>query len=232
MVSRIDRKQVVDTALRLLNDVGLDGLTLRRIAKELNVQAPALYWHFKNKRELLDEMATEMFRRMTGRLVAGGAGGAGAGPDGRTWQEALLDGCRAMRCELLGYRDGGKVFSGTRMTDESYAGPLDGLLRTFTEAGFTLRDAARAWWTAYNYTVGLVIEEQSVHPEPGQPEARDPAYDLADRERRLIEDYPLAARAGEEMFGDIEQNFEAGLGVIVAGIAATLGPDAGSRAGS
>lgn len=65
MVSRIDRRQVVDTALRLLNEVGLDGLTLRRIAKELNVQAPALYWHFKNKQELLDEMATEMFRRMT-----------------------------------------------------------------------------------------------------------------------------------------------------------------------
>ncbi|MFC9236691.1 TetR/AcrR family transcriptional regulator C-terminal domain-containing protein [Streptomyces decoyicus] len=225
MVSRIDRKQVVDTALRLLNEVGLDGLTLRGIAKELNVQAPALYWHFKNKQELLDEMATEMIRRMAGRLVTGGAG---AGPGGRTWQETLLDGCRAMRRELLAYRDGGKVFSGTRMTDESYAGPLDGLLRTFTEAGFSLRDAARAWWTAYNYTVGLVIEEQSVHPEPGRPEARDPAYDLADRERRLIEDYPLAALAGEEMFGDIEQNFEAGLGIIVAGIAATLGPDAGS----
>ncbi|MET7800471.1 TetR/AcrR family transcriptional regulator C-terminal domain-containing protein [Streptomyces decoyicus] len=225
MVSRIDRKQVVDTALRLLNDVGLDGLTLRRIAKELNVQAPALYWHFKNKQELLDEMATEMFRRMAGRLVTGGAG---AGPDGRTWQETLLDGCRALRRELLGYRDGGKVFSGTRMTDASFAGPLDGLLRTFTEAGFTLRGAARAWWTAYNYTVGLVIEEQSVHPEPGQPQARDPAYDLADRERLLMEDYPLAALAGEEMFGDFEQSFEAGLGVITAGIAATLGPDAGS----
>lgn len=72
MVSRIDRKQVVDTALRLLNEVGLDGLTLRGIAKELNVQAPALYWHFKNKQELLDEMATEMVRRMAGSLEGAG----------------------------------------------------------------------------------------------------------------------------------------------------------------
>ncbi|MGW7491415.1 TetR/AcrR family transcriptional regulator C-terminal domain-containing protein [Streptomyces sp. NPDC054786] len=223
MASKLDRNLVVETALRLLNEVGLDGLTLRRIAKELNVQAPALYWHFKNKQELLDEMATEMFRRMSGSLVTGGAG---QGPFDGTWQETLLAGCRGMRRELLGYRDGGKVFSGTRMTDESYAGPLNGMMSRFTEAGFTLRGAARAWWTAYNYTVGLVIEEQSVHPVPGQPDTRDPAYDLADRERRLGADFPLAVLAGQELFGDIEQVFEAGLRIIVAGIAATVGPDA------
>ncbi|SCD86552.1 transcriptional regulator, TetR family, partial [Streptomyces sp. SolWspMP-sol7th] len=62
---RLDRAQVVDTALRLLNEVGLDRLSLRLIAGELEVKAPALYWHFRDKRELLDEMATEMYRRMT-----------------------------------------------------------------------------------------------------------------------------------------------------------------------
>lgn len=219
----------MDTALRLLNEVGLDGLTLRGIAKELNVQAPALYWHFKNKQELLDEMATEMFRRMFGSLAgggSGGSGGSGAGPQGGTWQEMLLDGCRTMRHTLLGYRDGGKVFSGTRMTDDSAAGPLNSLMSCFTQAGFTLKEAARAWWTAYNYTVGQVIEEQSVHPVPGRREARDPVYDQGDRERRLGSDYPLAALAGEEMFGDLEQGFEAGLRIIVAGIEAIVGPDA------
>ncbi len=60
----LDRHRVADTALRLLNEVGLDGLTLRAIAKELDVKAPALYWHFKDKQALLDEMASEMYRRM------------------------------------------------------------------------------------------------------------------------------------------------------------------------
>ncbi|MGY5124832.1 TetR/AcrR family transcriptional regulator C-terminal domain-containing protein [Streptomyces nigrescens] len=227
MVSRIDRKQVVDTALRLLNEVGLDGLTLRRIAKELNVQAPALYWHFKNKQELLDEMATEMFRRMAASLEWEGAEGAG---QGHSWQETLLVACRGLRRELLGYRDGGKVFSGTRMTDESYAGPLDGLLRSLTDVGFTVREAARAWWTAYNYTVGLVIEEQSVYPDPGEPESRDPemrdpAYDVELRAEKIGVGYPLAALAGEEMFGDLDRSFEAGLRIIVAGIEATAGQE-------
>ncbi|MEV6564029.1 TetR/AcrR family transcriptional regulator C-terminal domain-containing protein [Streptomyces kronopolitis] len=225
MVSRIDRKLVADAALRLLNEVGLEGLTLRRIAKELNVQAPALYWHFKNKQELLDEMATEMLRRMTAPLSEPGPGGR---RPGETWQDALSDACRTLRRGLLGYRDGGKVFSGTRMTDESYAMPLDALLRLLTQAGFSAYQAARAWWTAYNFTVGVVIEEQSVYPEPGdpaerRPENRDPAYDLASRSQRLGEEYPLAVSAGDEMFGDLERSFEEGLRIIVAGVAATTG---------
>ncbi|GAB7031449.1 TetR/AcrR family transcriptional regulator [Streptomyces platensis subsp. malvinus] len=222
---------MVTTALRLLDEVGLDGLTLRRIAKELNVQAPALYWHFKNKQELLDEMATEMFRRMAAPLMGQGPDGPGPGAPGHdgTWQDLLLDTCRRLRRELLGYRDGGKVFSGTRMTDTSYAQPLDGLLRRLTAAGFTLAEAAIAWWTAYNFTIGLVIEEQSVHPEPGRPEARDPAYDLERREADLGDCYPLAARAGREMFADLDRSFEAGVRIVLAGIEATAGP--GARAG-
>lgn len=216
MVSRIDRKQVVDTALRLLNEVGLDGLTLRRIAKELNVQAPALYWHFKNKQELLDEMATEMFRRMTTPQFADEAN------LGETWQEMVLRTSRSLRSELLGYRDGGKVFSGTRLTDESFALPLHTAMSRFTDAGFTLGQGARAWWTAYNFTIGLVIEEQSVYPTPGEPGVRDPAYDQERREQLLGASYPLAVQVGREMFGDIERNFEEGLRIIIAGIEATV----------
>ncbi|MGI5470517.1 TetR/AcrR family transcriptional regulator C-terminal domain-containing protein [Streptomyces sp. CA-132043] len=226
MATRLDRTQVVDTALRLLNEVGLDGLTLRRIAKELNVQAPALYWHFKNKQELLDEMATEMFRRMAAEF----AGAPPGGPDA-VWQDMLRTSCRTLRRTLLGYRDGGKVFSGTRMTDDSYAAPMDALLRALTGVGFTLGEAAHAWWAAYNFTIGLVIEEQSVFPEPGPPEergpeSRDPAYDLGDRERRLGDRYPLAAAVGQEFFGDFDRAFEAGLRIVVAGIEATARPAA------
>ncbi|MFI9028509.1 TetR/AcrR family transcriptional regulator C-terminal domain-containing protein [Streptomyces sp. NPDC053560] len=226
MATRLDRAQVVDTALRLLNEVGLDGLTLRRIAKELNVQAPALYWHFKNKQELLDELATEIFRRMAAEFAGGPPGGHDA-----AWQEMLEVSCRTLRRTLLGYRDGGKVFSGTRMTDDSYAAPMDALLRELTGAGFTLRDAAYAWWAAYNFTIGLVIEEQSVFPEPGPPEergpeSRDPAYDLGDRERRLGDRYPLAAAVGREFFGNFDRAFEAGLRIVIAGIEATVRPDA------
>ncbi|MEH6376284.1 TetR/AcrR family transcriptional regulator C-terminal domain-containing protein [Streptomyces sp. KLMMK] len=221
MATRIDRAQVAETALRLLNEVGLEGLTLRRIAKELGVQAPALYWHFKNKQELLDEMATEMFRRMAGSL---------RDVDTGTWQGFLAGSARVVRDSLLGYRDGARVFSGTRFTDTGYASPVEEMMQVIVEAGFTPKAAARAWFTVNTYTMGYVIEEQSVYPVPGGE--RDPAYELAERALRL-EDYPLAVEAGEAFFNDLDAGFEEGLHAVVAGIEATLlPPSARGSAGS
>ncbi|WP_367135263.1 MULTISPECIES: TetR/AcrR family transcriptional regulator C-terminal domain-containing protein [Streptomyces] len=212
MATRIDRAQVAETALRLLNEVGLEGLTLRRIAKELDVQAPALYWHFKNKQELLDEVATEMFRRMAESF---------SDVDSSTWQAYLTGAARVVRSFLLGYRDGAKVFSGTRMTGTDYAGPVEELMKKVVAGGFTPNAAARAWFTVNTYTMGYVIEEQSVRPVPGGE--RDPAYELEERARRLV-GYPLAITAGTEFFGDLDAGFEAGLQAVVAGIEATLLP--------
>ncbi|NUL11858.1 TetR/AcrR family transcriptional regulator C-terminal domain-containing protein, partial [Streptomyces lunaelactis] len=182
---RLDRTRVARTALRLLNEVGLDGLTLRAIAKELDVKAPALYWHFKDKQALLDEMATEMLRRMAADILE-------AEPPA-DWREGLAAAMRGLREHLLRYRDGAKVYSGTRFTDASYAGPMEAQLRMLTGAGFTPGAAARAWLTAYSYTIGFVIEEQAMGPDAATGAE---GYDLAARAERLA-DYPLAAAAGE-----------------------------------
>ncbi|AWZ05069.1 TetR family transcriptional regulator [Streptomyces sp. ICC4] len=203
------------TALRLLGEFGLEGLTLRAIAKELDVKAPALYWHFKDKRALLDEMATEMFRRMTADLNA-------VHPPG-DWHEALQAAMRGLRDHLLRYRDGAKVYSGTHFTDMSYAAPMEAHLRTLVAGGFTAAGAARAWFTAYSYTIGYVIEEQSMGPMPGSD---GEGYDLEARAARLAA-FPLAAEAGPEMFRDQDAGFEAGLAAVLAGTAVTLLPPSG-----
>ncbi|MFI9822491.1 TetR/AcrR family transcriptional regulator C-terminal domain-containing protein [Streptomyces sp. NPDC052013] len=208
----LDRRRVADTALKLLNEVGLDGLTLRAIAKELDVKAPALYWHFKDKQALLDEMATEMMRRMSADMTA-----QTTGPD-RDWREAFFAMMCGLRTHLLRYRDGAKVYAGTHFTDMSYAEPMEAGLSMLTRAGFTPAGAARAWFTAYSYTVGYVIEEQAMGPDPA---SGDEGYDLDARAARLAP-YPLAAQAGREMFQDHTRGFEAGLRAVIAGVDATL----------
>ncbi|MFI6618448.1 TetR/AcrR family transcriptional regulator C-terminal domain-containing protein [Streptomyces sp. NPDC050528] len=201
----LDRKRVADTALKLLNEVGLDGLSLRAIAKELDVKAPALYWHFKDKQALLDEMATEMYRRMV----------ADARPaPGDTWRDRLLKSNRGLRDALLGYRDGAKVFSGSRFTGTPHAVEMENTLRLFTEAGFTLAQAVRATSTLYLFTIGFVSEEQGVKPLPDE---RREGYDVDER-ARLMADFPLSAAAGAEIFEDYDRHFEEGLAVIVAGV--------------
>jgi TetR/AcrR family transcriptional regulator, tetracycline repressor protein len=206
----LDRKRVADTALDLLNEVGLEHLTLSAIGGRLGVKAPALYWHFKNKQALLDEMATEMYRRMV----------AGTPLDpADTWQERLRKSCHGLREALLGYRDGAKVFSGSRFTGIEHAEQMEGNLRLFTQAGFTLAQAVRATMTTYLYTLGFVTEEQGVQPLPGE---RREGYDVGER-TRMMAGFPLTADAGAEIFANYEQHFGEGLELVIAGIAARYG---------
>ncbi|MFE6888974.1 TetR/AcrR family transcriptional regulator C-terminal domain-containing protein [Streptomyces sp. NPDC057694] len=211
---KLDKAHVADTALDLLNDVGLEGLTLRAIAKELNVQAPALYWHFKNKQALLDEMATVMFRRMVGA----GEAGVAHEPQG-SWQEWLMLGSRQLRATLLRYRDGARVFSGSQFTGTDHGPGMEANLRFLTEAGFGADQAAWASSTVWMFTLGFVTEEQGVQPLPGE---RRPGYDVAER-AEMLADYPLAAAAGEHLFTGFDERFEEGLRLIVAGIEARYG---------
>jgi TetR/AcrR family transcriptional regulator, tetracycline repressor protein len=210
----LDRDRVVRTSLRLLNQVGLEGLTLRRIAAELDVQAPALYWHVKNKQELLDEMATTMLRD----LLA-----AAEPPDPQApWQEWMLRSNLDLRRMLLSYRDGAKVFSGTYLTDDTLLQATELPLRKLANAGFSVRDAAHGWATAYSYTIGFTIEEQAVYPRPGQ---RDQRYEPDKRAARLdAEKFPLALAAGQEVFTGFDDRFEHGLRLIISGLEQSLPP--------
>jgi AcrR family transcriptional regulator len=56
----LQRETVARAALQLVDEVGLDGLTTRRLATSLNIQSPTLYWHFTNKQELVNCMAEVM----------------------------------------------------------------------------------------------------------------------------------------------------------------------------
>lgn len=151
-----------------------------------------------------------MYRRMV----------AGAALDpGDSWQERLLKSNRGLRAALLAYRDGAKVFSGSRFTGIDHAREMEENLRLFTAAGFTLAQTVRASSTAYAYTIGFVTEEQGVRPLPGE---RREGYDVGER-ARLLADFPLAAAAGAEIFEDYDRHFEEGLALVVAGVEARYG---------
>jgi AcrR family transcriptional regulator len=59
--SRLSKGAVVDRALVLADAVGLDALTIRKLAQELGVTPMALYWHFRSKEELLDGLADRVW---------------------------------------------------------------------------------------------------------------------------------------------------------------------------
>ncbi len=205
----IDRETVVRTALTLLNEVGLDRLTLRGIAAALQVQAPALYWHFRNKQDLLDAMAT---------TVLMDAVGPADWPD-TEWRSFLHAYGEGLRAALLRYRDGAKMVPGTYLTDPGMYLAQERALRVLVDGGFEPEAAQSALTTVYSYTVGFAIEEQAMFPWDDEPD------DLYSPHRRLhridAAATPLVARlAATDSMRDSDANFAAGLRIIVAGLAA------------
>jgi len=203
----LDREVIVKAALRLLNREGLEGLTLRRLAKGLRVQAAALYWHFKDKQELLDEMATHVFREGFRDLGL---------PKDLPWQDWCRQFAAAERQMLLRYREGAKMFSGTYLTDATMYAPMEVSLQKLTDDGFPLSAALNALSTIHCYVVGFTIEEQAVWPDA---EKRDKRYTPERRAARLDKDkFPLTLKVGEELFTSPTNRFELGLDVILRGL--------------
>jgi hypothetical protein len=207
----LDRTIILGQAFAILNEMGLEGLTLRRLATRLGVQAPAIYWHFKSKQDLLDEMATQVFREALQEAPVYDAA--------QTWQDWALSYCVGLRGTLLRYREGAKMFSGTYLTDATLYAPMDASLRKLTNAGFSLHQSVVGMGVLYSYVVGFVIEEQAVQPAPGES---NPKYDLSHRDRRIDkEKYPLAHAAGTVMFADQNTRFLEGVHLIIHGMSAS-----------
>ncbi|MGI6874470.1 TetR/AcrR family transcriptional regulator C-terminal domain-containing protein [Amycolatopsis sp. 3B14] len=208
----INPEVIARTALRLLTDVGLDGLTMRVVATELGVRAPTLYWHVKNKQELLDAMATAMYIEATGGLEAPGAG--------VSWEDWLADGARRLRRTMLRYRDGARVLAGTNTTHPGLFRTVELTLRTLRDAGFSVADAAEGYPALLHYTIGFTIEEQA---RTGTAYGEDNPYEPGRLERSIDrEQFPLTASVVGRLFAqDTDAAFEAGLRVILTGLRTT-----------
>ncbi len=65
---KIDRRHMLDTAVRIFREGGLQELTLRRLAGELGVEAASLYRHVPGKQQLLAQVTLRLFRDQLDRI--------------------------------------------------------------------------------------------------------------------------------------------------------------------
>src|SRR5690349_15059206 len=61
----LNRERIIEASARLIETEGLEELSMRRLGKELHVKDMALYYHFKNKDEILVGLVHRMFSEMT-----------------------------------------------------------------------------------------------------------------------------------------------------------------------
>lgn len=204
---KVNREIVVRAGLTLLNAVGLEQLTLRRLAQELKIQAPTLYWHFASKEGLVDAMATLILAEGSPGLLA-----ARGKSDWKAWVSAFANG---LRQALLKYRDGARVVAGSRLGDTVYMETVERIGGRLVEAGFSVRQTVVLLSTVYTFTVSFAIEEQAVFPVPGQ---RSAVYDIQKRNARLdAKRFPLSRQSGAILFDRFDQRFKESLGLILGG---------------
>nr|WP_203596888.1 TetR/AcrR family transcriptional regulator [Actinomadura bangladeshensis] len=63
-------REITETARRILVEEGPEAVTLRAIAREMGMTAPALYRYFGSHGELLRHLVGELFNELTGELTA------------------------------------------------------------------------------------------------------------------------------------------------------------------
>ena len=152
----LDKQRIVEEAVALLDDDGLDGLTLRKLAKRLDVQAPTLYWHVPNTAALITAVADVILDQ--------GFGDMAPPAPGERWQDWLTEVAIRLRRALLDHRDSARVISFAQLSRRMTA-ISELAMSSLVDCGVPLRDARIIVLTVERFTVGHVLEEQAPRPD-------------------------------------------------------------------
>ena len=182
-MTKLSRETIINEALDLLDEVGLDAVSTRLLAKRLGVEQPSLYWHFRKKQDLLSAMANAAMAPHAAAPLP---------THSDNWRIWFCANTRSFRRTLLLRRDGARLHAGSRPAASDMK-RIAKKLAFLINAGISERDAKMAMLAAGRYTVGCVLEEQ------------------AEVEAQTADVLPI----------DHDAAFEAGLILIVDGLAAT-----------
>ena len=86
----ISKLSAAHAALEIIDELGLEGLSLQRVARRMGVKAPSLYHHFSGKSDLLAEVARCMLLDIEAPR-----------PDPEHWEDTFVELCVATRRNIL-----------------------------------------------------------------------------------------------------------------------------------
>ncbi len=210
----LSRRRIVLAALSLVEEHGLEGLTMRRVASALDVTPMSLYNHVSDKAELIDLMVDFILAD----VVTAARDAQGAWTDKvRVLARHTYDVWRAHPGFARVYMDGVTIGPNGLANIER----MIGLLR---DAGFSDQDAAHGFFLLYHYVISSMLVASA---RPASLQARDQRSD-GTRESRLSlyfsalpeEDIPNVAAVAGNLAG---ADFEFGLDVLLAGLQTRLG---------
>ena len=150
--ARLTRAVVVDRALALADNAGLDALTIRKLASELGVTPMALYWHFRSKEDLLGGLAAHVWGEIDLTVDR-------AAP----WTEQMRRLVESLLRVLRAHPAAPQILVGSEQTSNPAA--LDAMevtLEVLRTAGFSPEDASMAARSALWTGITLVMSEPGI----------------------------------------------------------------------
>jgi AcrR family transcriptional regulator len=214
----ISRDAIVNAAVRVLDRVGLDALSMRRVAEEMGTGAGSLYWHVRNKEELLQLLSERL--SMEVKLPP---------PDPSRWQEQIKQVCREMRDGFHRHRDAARLSMGRVPAGPMLASYAEWMFELLTPLGIPdhviayLGDIGTLFVGAYAFEESLgVASPTGAEMAPGEMEAMFRDYLLSLPSDR----FPHVHRAADQLFGgDADDRFEFGIDLVVRGLSTFVDPD-------
>jgi AcrR family transcriptional regulator len=143
----LDRNAVLDAAIAVLDDEGRAALTMRGVARRLDVEAASLYTHVRSKDDLVDGVLD--------RVLEGIAVPA-LDPD---WRRALTEGLTAYRRTLVAHPAVVGLMAERARATQAQLRLVERSIQLLESAGFTTAQAVEAHVTLVAYILGFVAQE-------------------------------------------------------------------------
>jgi len=200
----LTKDRILRAALRIVDQEGLDAISMRRVGQELGVEAMSLYNHVASKAAVLDGIFELVLAEMPSARRA------------PSWKAALRDRARSLRRSLRAHPHALPLFATRPAVTPASIAHVESLLDELRRADFPADEALSALHVLVAYVVGHTLSTHAPRP-PGDESY--PAYD------RLSEsEFPRVREAARLLSAhDPEKEFELGLEAMIEGLGSIPG---------
>jgi AcrR family transcriptional regulator len=204
----LNRERVLRAAIALADQAGVESLTMRKLAKELGVEAMSLYNHVANKDDLLDGIVEIVFSEIE------------LPPTVTDWKAAMRQRAISTRQALTRHR-----WAIGLMESRMRPGPAnirlhDSVLGCLRQAGFSVEMAVHAYSVQDSYIYGFALQEKGfAQQRTGLSLGTDQSLAQLMLQQLPPNEYPyIAETVGSYVTGsgyEFAEEFEFGLDLIL-----------------
>jgi TetR/AcrR family transcriptional regulator, tetracycline repressor protein len=209
--NNLSDERILQEALALVDELGLDGLTTRALGRRLGVDSTAVYRHFRSRDELLSAIADH--------IVGSSGGDQPVGTDGDGSLHAQLRGVfLRLRDALLAHPAMAAIVVRRLPRGANSWAVTEHALSLLRQAGFSDPDAARAYQALLFYTLGhAMLEAPYAALDPDQAAAELTASRLIHQSLPASR-YPSTAAVAAHLYGALDEQFRYGLNRLLDGL--------------